>query len=365
MRPAKSRFIVIGILFIVLSITSYTLRPHKINAGTFQNASVTISNSRAGATSVTYDFAVTTTVTTAIKQIDIYFCTTPTGTCTAPNGLNSGTPTLASDNVAGTGRTTSKIGALDNTIRVVITTPAAQATQAVTLQFTGLTNPNTSTSYYARIISYSDTGTTEIDNAQMGMYTLASDTMTVTANLGPTFTVTVTDVTTGSVNGEAITITGGTSASTIPFGVLTIGTPVIAAHDVAVITNANNGYQITVKSTDPPLADGANNIDAFSGTNASPATWSEPAGSTKNDNTGYVGYTTNDASLGSGTTDRFTSGGGNKWAGLTTTAAQVAYNDTAVTDAQTTRIGWQLEVNGLQPPGAYTGTMTMVVTPTY
>lgn len=356
-------------LFVIATLLLSSVLPHfltKAQAGTLTSSKVTISDSRAGNANTTYDFAFTTTVTTAIKQIDINICTTPTGTCTAPTGLDTGTPTLASDNIAGTGRTTTKISAANNTIRVVVTTPASQATQAVTMQFTGVTNSSTAdASNYARVVTYSDTGTTEIDSGELGFAILTSTSIAITASVGSTFTFTVSPATTGSVNGQAIDV-AGTTANLIPFGVLSDGTPKIAAHDLSVTTNANNGYSITVKAlADPPLSDSTNNIDKFSGTNASPSTWSSPAGGTANTNTGYFGYTTNDATLGTGTADRFTSSGGNKWAGPTTSPLEVAYSAAQVGNGETTRIGWQAEINETQPPGDYTGTVILVATPTY
>jgi hypothetical protein len=53
----------------------------QIQAGTFTSAKLTISDSRASNTSTQYDFAYTTSVTTAIKQVTIVFCTTASGTC--------------------------------------------------------------------------------------------------------------------------------------------------------------------------------------------------------------------------------------------------------------------------------------------
>src|SRR5258706_15991464 len=72
-------------------------------AATLSSYSVKIDNSQSSATSVTYGFLWTTSATTDIKQIDIQVCTTPSGTCNAPAGFSSGTPTLSSDNIAGTG----------------------------------------------------------------------------------------------------------------------------------------------------------------------------------------------------------------------------------------------------------------------
>src|SRR5204863_9409438 len=114
------------------------------------------------ASGVTYTYHLTTSVTTAIKQVDIQVCTTASGTCNAPAGFSSGSPTLANDNLAGSGRTVSAPTA--NAFRVVVTTPAAQSTQAVVLTFTGVTNPSTiNTTYYTRTTTYSDTGSTVID----------------------------------------------------------------------------------------------------------------------------------------------------------------------------------------------------------
>jgi hypothetical protein len=351
-------------VLLLLILLVFPLIHNRAYAGTFTNASVTISDSRAGATGVAYNFAFTTTATTDIKQVDIFYCTTPTGSCSAPGGLDVGTPTLASDNLAGTGRTTTAQAA--NHARIVVTTPATQSTQAVTMSFTGMTNPSgVNTSYYTRVTTYSDTGTTEIDSQNMGFAILDTTSISVTAQVGSTFSFTVAAATTGSVNGASINV-NTTTATTIPFGALSSGSTKIAAHDLTVTTNAQNGYSITVKElTSPPLQDSSNNIDEFSGTNATPTTWTSPAGTSANVNTGFFGYTTNDASLGTGTATRFTSSGGNKWAGATTSPLEIAYSATGVSSGETTRIGWQAEVNGLQPAGSYTGTVILVATPTY
>lgn len=354
-------------LVLVLSLVSLTILPRlsqKANAGTFTNAKLTISDSRAGNAATTYDFAFTTTVTTDIKQLTIQFCTTQSGACTVPTGMVTTGATRASDNLAGTGRTDTF--GVNGTLTTVVTTPASQATQAVTVQYTGITNTTTAnSSFYPRITTYSDTGSTVIDTATVAAAVLTTTSIAVSASVDSTFTFTVAAVTSGSVNGATIDL-ADTTANSIPFGNLAIDTEEIAAHDLTVTTNSTNGYTVTVKAlADPPLVDGTANIDKFSGTNASPSTWSAPAGSAASVNTGYFGYTTNDSSLGTGTTDRFTSSGGNKWAGPTTSPLEVAYSATGVGTGETTRVGWQAEVNSLQPAGSYTGTVILVATPTY
>jgi hypothetical protein len=342
------------------------LKPNRVQAGSFTQADLTISDSRAAASTVTYDFDLTATSSAAIKQIDIYYCTSPTGACTPPTGMNTGTPTLASDSIAGTGRTVSKISGGNNTTRVVITTPAAQTPTDFEMSFTGITNTSSiNTSIYARITSYSDTGTTAIDDITIATAVLTAESIYVTADVGSTFTFSVNDADSGSVNGATIDVDSDDNA--IPFGLMVVATPKVAAHDVTVVTNATNGYVVTTEAlADPPLSDGSNNIDNFSGTNATPTTWSSPAGSTANTNTGFFGYTTEDGVLGTGTTGRFTASGGNKWSGFTTDPLELIYSAGAPGGSgETTRVGWQLEINSFQPPGSYAGSVLLIATPTY
>ncbi len=339
-------------------------------AGVLSSYKVQINNSQAAASAVTYSFFWTTSATTSIKQIDIQVCTTASGACSAPSGFSSGTPTLASDNIAGTGRTTSAPTA--NAFRVVVTTPASQATQAMFLNFTGITNPSgINSTYYVRSTTYSDTGSTIIDGTTVAAFAVLDTTsIAVSASVDPTFSFSVAGVSTGgNFNGGTGNINVTSTATTIPFGTVVVGTPKIASHDVTLSTNALSGYTVTASTSatisgNPPLVSGAvNNIDTFTGTNATPTTWSAPAGTVASVNTGFFGYSTEDSALCTGTANRFTSGGA-KWAGPTTTGAEITCNATGISTI-TTRLGWELQVNGVQPPGAYTGTVILIATPTY
>lgn len=346
----------LSLLIILALITAQLLVP-KSYAGTFTSRSITISDSRAAGTSVSYAYAFTTTVTTSIKQIDFKFCTQAGAwgdTCTAPTGLTTSGSSRSADNIAGSGRTDSQPAT--NSFRTVITTPSTQSTQAVTFTIAGMTNPSTTnTTFYARVITYSDTGTTEIDSGTMAFATLTTTSLAVTATVLENFTFTIAGVNSGgSVNSATTDIT--TAAGTIPFGTLVDGDPAIGAHDVTVTTNAGSGYIVSVKSTaDPALVSGSNNIDKFTGTYGTPATWSAPNGTSPSVNTGFFGYTTED-------TDHsgFQS---NKWAGIDTTARTIITSSAAV--SETVRIGWQAEINEIQPAGAYTATAILVATPTY
>lgn len=352
-------------LVVILTLFSISTLTTIVNAGSFTDAKLTISDSRASRDGVTYRFDLTPVDTVSVlKQIDIQFCKASAGACVAPDDMDTGT-TLDSDTIAGGGdRTVTQYGGA-NTLRVSIQTPAAQE-DPFQMTFTGVVNPsNQNASIYARITSYSDAGTTQVDEATVAAGILTSSSISISAEVGPTFTFTVEPNVAGNVNGEAITITD-TLEDQIPFGVLEDGTSKVAAHDVTVITNANSGFLVTVKSVNDPtelLKDGTNNIDTFAGgDNAVPDTWDSPTATAKNENTGFFGYTTTDTTL-AGSSSRFDS---NKWAGPTTTAEEVMYNGAATIETGIKEtIGWQAEVNEYQPPGSYTGTMILVATPTY
>lgn len=340
------------------------------NAAGLTHYNVQINNSQAAATGVTYTFNWTTSATTAIKQIDIQVCTTASGTCTAPSGFSSGSPTLANDNIAGTGRTvTAPTG---NAFRVVVGTPASQSTQAMSLAFTGVTNPSgINTTYYVRTTTYSDTGTTVIDGPTGAAFAvLDTSSIAVSATVDPNFTFTVARAVSGKVNGnyassDSINVSSTTNNS-IPFGTLNTNTASVSAHDITITTNAGNGYEVTASSSAvPPLKSGSDSIGSFTGTNASPATWSSPNGSTPDVNTGFFGYTTSSNALCTGTANRFTDNSTyQKYAGFDTLGGEVACSTTPK-NSDTTRVGWKLEINNIQPAGQYTGSIILVATPTY
>ncbi len=156
-----------------------------------------------------------------------------------------------------------------------------------------------------------------------------------------------------AVPARPATTTVASTDGTIPFGTVTTSTNGVAAHDLTVTTNAGSGYTLSIRYTAKPTS-GANDIDDHTGTNAAPTTMSP--------GTEAFGYTTNDATLGTGTADRFTSSGGNKWAAFTTSNAEVAYSSTSVS-SQTTRVGYQVGISGTTPAGIY-GTSTVIVTAT-
>lgn len=354
----------------------------KAHAAQLTSYKVNIGDSRAGVATY-HNFTFVTPSVTNIKTITFQYCTTASGGCTAPSGMvlsasptlgtvtgiggTTYTPTSTSANCTGTGNT-------NCTLTLTVTTPGAQsAGGTVVVPFaTGITNPTTiNTTYYARITTVDGSSVT-IDGPNAAAFAILDTTsIAVSASIDPSLTFSIAGVASGgSFNGGSGNINVTSTATTIPYGTLTAATPKIAAHDVTVSTNAGNGYTVTastsanIQAGNPPLISGAtNNIDPFTGSNASPATWSSPNGSTVNTNTGFFGYSTEDATLCTGTANRFTSGGA-KWAGTSTTGGELICS-TAGVSSEITRVGWEVEVNAIQAAGAYSGTVILVATPTY
>lgn len=354
----------------------------KADAASLTSYRLNIGDSRA-ASATYHNYTFVTPSATNIKSITFQYCTTASGTCTAPTGMilaasptvgtvtgiggTGFTPTSSSGTCTGTGNT-------NCTLTLTVTTPGAQTPGGtVIVPFaTGVTNPSTvNTTYFARITTLDGSAAT-IDGPNSAAFAILDTTsIAVSASVDPSLTFSIAGVSTGgNFNGGSGNINVTTTATTIPYGTLTSGVPKIAAHDVTVSTNANSGYTVTashsanIQAGNPPLISGAtNNIDSFTGTNTTPTTWSSPNGTSINTNSGFFGYSTEDATLCTGTANRFTNGG-LKWAGSTTFGEEVVCN-TSGTPTETTRLGWEIEVNGVQPAGSYTGTVILVATPSY
>lgn len=200
----------------------------------------------------------------------------------------------------------------------------------------------------------SDSGTTEV---------AIVDTVDVQASVDTVFTFTVTGVNTGSmVNGTSTT--GSTTPTLINFGQLVANTASTAAQDLAVVTNARNGFVVTVE-TDQQLssANGAV-IDGFveGSYTETPTAWAEPTPTLGQPSTyGHWGLTSDD-------TTYFPSQ--QTYVSASTTPVEVfAHNgpaNGATAGVGTTRVGYTVEVSNLQEAASdYNATLTYVATPVF
>lgn len=350
--------VVIGIMLLIL----LALQVQMVAAATLTTASLTMSDPRPNATTVNYDFQASGVTTSAIKCIRMEFDSSADGSGGKPAGLDitsaalSGTsdyiPTpgswsVSNNNTTGVSSITFATGE----------TPASASGRNVIL--TGVTNGSSAgDDYYLIVNTYNNTdcSTTPVDSVVVGFIYSSGQAVSMSVDGSLAFTVAgVTGNGSLAVNGATITNGLATTSTTIPFGTVTSVANKVAAQDLSVSTNAGNGYTVYTRYTGQ-VTSGSNTIDNHTGTNASPSVFSAAG-------TESFGYTTEDATL-SGTADRFTSSGGNKWAAFTTSNAELVFNNAAVS-SQTTRVGFQTGIASTTEPGAYTTTVVYTAVPVY
>jgi hypothetical protein len=196
------------------------------------------------------------------------------------------------------------------------------------------------------------------------------DDVVVSAAVSTTFQFTIQGVALGqSVNGSATTTATTTSATAINFGVLQPNVSKTNAQDLLVTTNARNGFVVTlIQDQNLTSASGAD-IDTFKNgsSTANPESWKTPENQLGYEQSyGHMGFTSEDSDL---NTNEF---GTDLWAGnLSSTSPRQVFSHTGPADGQTpdigrTRVGFQVQVQGLQEAGNdYTNSLTYVATPTF
>ncbi len=194
----------------------------------------------------------------------------------------------------------------------------------------------------------------------------------VTAAVDTSFTFTVAGVAaTGTVNSEVIT--GSTTATAIPFGVLTTSAST-SAQQLSVSTNASYGFVVTVEVDQQLTSATGADIDGFNNGNyeTTPVTWDPPTALIADENTwGHWGLTTEDANMGPSLTDPFdVAGTGQRFVSASTTPVEV-FRHNGPSDGTTdnigrTKVGYKVQVSSLQEAGDdYTATLTYVATPVF
>ena len=253
----------------------------------------------------------------------------------------------------------------NRTVNFTVCSGDTVAAGAKSISFTNnhIQNPSTVQSYKVTVGgNFGDTGTA---------MTAIVNQVTVTASVDTTLTFTVTGVASGqSVNNESISTTS--SATAIGFGTLASGTPVIAAQDLTVSTNAQNGFIVTVHEDQNLLSANGADIDLFSDGSAvfTPTAWATPTAALGVENSyGHFGLTSNDTDLNA---NEFFSGSVIKWTGaFGPTTTRAIFSHTGPADGVTqnigrARVGYKILVSSLQEAATdYTNRLIYVCTPTF
>jgi hypothetical protein len=220
-----------------------------------------------------------------------------------------------------------------------------------------IVNPNATGSYPVLI------GGTMQDSGEVRVAIIES--VTVTASVDTVFDFTVLGVNSGeAVNGSPTTTVAASSPISLPFGELDTNVSATLAHDLQVVTNAANGFSVTVEQSGEMLSSTGADINSFidgAYTNT-PTAWTAPSAVVGDDTTyGHWGVTSDDPDF-SATPDR--------WVAASTTPRVVFSNSTVsdgtLTGSGTTRIGYQIQISPLQEAGNdYSTTLTYIATPTF
>jgi hypothetical protein len=226
-----------------------------------------------------------------------------------------------------------------------------------------LVNPAVSGSYVITITAPStDSASTRV---------AIIDDIVVTASVATNFTFTISGVVSGqaNANGEGGTTIVTTTATTIPWGELSSGVTSTARQDLAVSTNARNGFTVTIWQDQNLLSSIGADIDIFQdGVNGSPTAWASPAATIDSEDTyGHEGITSEDATLAGG--DTF---GAALYDAIGTQSAPLeVFFHTGPANGTTankgaTKIGFKIEISALQEAATdYTQSLTYIATPIF
>ncbi|MEI6477502.1 MAG: hypothetical protein WCO52_00750 [bacterium] len=398
---ASLRKVVSGALMLstTLAMTGLGMAGIAQAAGQLNTSTVTLSDVTSNQTSVTYTIAFKPGSTTPLGRVKFDFRQNASTDATVPDNFANGSATKSAVTIGGTGDTSN--WTLDKTTTGTLiytaTTDTGTLSGSPVLSFaTANVHSNTvsastpcdsvtnSETCWVRITTYASDNSTVVDNGT-ATYTVIN-TITVTATIDPVLTFTVAGVnsgTTSDANAGATSVT--TTATTIPFGNVALGSAKVATQDLKVLTNANNGYTVYNKfNGSAPATDlmvgtySANNIDPFDGgtvgtgwaedggSNAS-AVWSAgtypngPDGTTRNVDTAWLGIRSSNANV-----SGFSSA--NVWAppyvgssiGKKVMIATSPDNGTVAT-----YVSFKVQSNAFEPSDQYTGTTVYNVVASY
>jgi hypothetical protein len=340
-----------------------------VASAALSSASAALSDPQPSATA-NYTFTATGFNTgTAVKCIKELYSVNSDGTGGTPTAMVANTSTI---DAASTLITAANFGSNQATSAGTATfdysTGQTPTSGSKTFVLDGLTNSSATTTsgYWLTFSTFTATGTGDscggsvIDTVTVGFFITAGSQLSLTIN--GTLTFSVNGLTTSDNCYTGQTSTQNTTATTLPFGTVTTASTNVICQRLNAATNATNGYSIYLRYDHKPQNALSQQIGDWTGTNAAPTT-PQTATNTGANGQGSYAYTTSDASLGTGTANRFTSGGP-KWAAATTANAEVAYEAAGVSSTDYV-ISHQVIIANTTQPGTYQNTIIYTCTPVY
>jgi hypothetical protein len=316
-----------------------------------------------------HHFKFTITTTSAIRAIGFQYCTTATGTCTAPTDLTANGATLGTTvGLAGSPTYNAAVSA------PYVSFTADPSATAIEVTLNAVYNPSvTNATFYTRIFTYTSSTPTVGTTAATDSGVVAASTATAIVLTGtmPEYIQFCT--------GDIVTVNcGSTGQGSITFSKeFSPSDTATATSQMAASTNANTGYVITVVGT--TLTSGSNTIPQVGSTAtavagargsskfglnlvANTTTASNPAVGTAITPASNAGSLRAKAQTNFDTADSFA-------LDLNTTTAIAKSNDGGggpfPTDSQVYTVSYFVDVSGSQAPGTYVSTLNYVCTATF
>ncbi|PKL31909.1 hypothetical protein CVV43_00465 [Candidatus Saccharibacteria bacterium HGW-Saccharibacteria-1] len=323
----------------------------KADAAQLGSRSVTLSSSVGDATGVSYTLATSALPTaTAVKSVEIKFCTSLTGACVMPAGFSALSSTLDASQPTGLGAASgwTVSAATQGSLRILNAANSTAPSGSVSIRWNGVHNPTASdTTFYGVITTYSDSGwVSPIDAGSVALSTATQIQVALKVDETLTFCTgtSITGQDCSTISGNQVNLGSGSVSATAT------GTSVIAAS-----TNGNTGYSVSVSGN--TLTSGGNTITALQSGGAS-AKGSKQFGFNLADanTTPAVGS----AKSGAGTATAAVNYGINNTFRFKTD--EVVASASGPTNGNTFTVGYIANIDGITPVGAYTSSLTYTAT---
>lgn len=217
----------------------------------------------------------------------------------------------------------------------------------------------TADTYLFKVYNF-DAVDAEVDNTNGKIGLIES--VRVTATVDPTITFSI-GASSSGVTACGVTTDVTTTATSVPFGTLSLNTFVDGAQLLTVSTNAVNGYSVTAIENDQMSIGGLGattipdtTCDSGTCTSTSESNWATPT-----DNPGF-GYSLTSLS---GATVPFTAGGSFSSRPFDTTTPREVMSSTGVANSHQINVCYRISVDATQAAGDYENQITYTATATY
>ena len=196
------------------------------------------------------------------------------------------------------------------------------------------------------------------------------DNVLVTAEVTTTFDFVINGrASTTIVNGSPTSTATDTTATALPFGVLSSDVSKTLGQHLQVTSNAINGFVVTIEQDNNLQSSTGADIDGFidGAYTDTPTGWVDPTEGIANENTwGHWGLTTEDTDLEGAGTDF----AADQWVAASTTPRAIfahdGPSDGATSGVGSTTVGFQAQISPLQEAGDdYSTILTYIATPTF